>query len=1386
MVTNEGKNNVFRPLRAACLALAFLIMLAVTITGAIAFTGGASGFGGSTYIVSQPQDGGWMQVDGNNLGATTPDALSSSYVIELYPGAGSDSTDDGNADSEGSDTGDGSRDVVSVPSGVETCDDIMCPQTVGMSQPKLNPDTGECYCGGSCGDGHCDSYEASSGTCPQDCSGEGSGGGFLPHNTPPVFNHVDFPEGNVSGTVNASWNVTDPDGDRMSADIFVSEDNGTTWEKTGLGDFADANQDLFVHRLVMDTTTIDDGFYMVKANVTDEHGAETVWTSGIVEVRNEGSGDDRAGDDNETDSDGGNETDDGDDTGNNETGNHAPVFDSVGPFSIEENEELDFKVNAEDPDGDHVEITAESLPEGASFRMHRFRWAPDYEQTSEHQAVFRATDGKDESVMNVSITVNDVDEAPVIRSINGKENRPNFSLMFREGELIDLDVDAYDPEGNNITIGFSGAVDEKGEWQTTDRDSGTYAARITVSDGENEITKTVHLDVMGRRIPGVGACFFADSDGDCIMSSTDYQVPRACVVGRDDLRIQGYTCHDLFDMDGDGIVSSGDISVFKSLVMGLHPHVKGAPAGFGTVDAPESATVGEAFNITVKVTDSGEYGGVKTPRAGIGVEFAVEDGQAELYGRRVSRSRNAWKEYTTGGHVAELTGSKQDSDKWGVAAIQVTPQETGTLIIDLGVEGDPFKGVNEFHKQVEVEVSETQDDNHAPVFEDFGPYTVNESEELSFTVNATDPDGDADRDDLDVSAGNLPIGAVFMDNTFNWTPDYDQAGNYTVTFRATDGQEETYKNTSIQVLDMNRAPVFNHVDFPAGNVSGTVNVSWNVTDPDGDHMTAVIEVSEDNGTTWNDTGLGGWADNNQGLFVHELEADTTTIENGQYVVRATVTDEHGAESVWTSETVEVENNKTENQAPVFDPVDDIRVNETEMIWFNVNATDPEGGNVDLTVENAPEGAIFYNRELVSNISDMFSGMIPEESWDEVYGMFIWIPQYGQAGNYTVTFTASDGEVNSSMDVGIEVLEVPEDQRFNVTLEADPEHGEEPLDVNLTCSVENAEAPYMYTLRVYNGNGSERDMAYGYTENESHTFNMTLEEGNWTGVCQVIDSVERYVNSNEADVMVTEAENSTGNETENHAPVIELDYPENPLSGTVHLNWSITDLEGDNFDWSAEFSQDSMSAWEMADTSSLPNSGIYNLNTTEIDDGEYWVRLNATDEHGAGASELYLLNISSEDDCSGDDSDGDDDGDNDDNDGGGDDDSDSSDSGSGDDDDDDGGGGHSTSSGEWMVDNPNNRDDGEDDEGDEAGILHDGDEDESGHDSGDEDENIQQGTGMEGLTGDAVNEDNDEDDEGSAGSLTALLIMGFGILGLLLTGFWKLHTRGSESAAEEMF
>ncbi|MGE5280409.1 MAG: CARDB domain-containing protein [Deltaproteobacteria bacterium] len=85
--------------------------------------------------------------------------------------------------------------------------------------------------------------------------------------------------------------------------------------------------------------------------------------------------------------------------------------------------------------------------------------------------------------------------------------------------------------------------------------------------------------------------------------------------------------------------------------------------------------------------------------------------------------------------------------------------------------------------------------NQPPVLDAIGDKTVEEGQTLTFTVSASDPDGDP----LVYEAAGLPAGAVFSGQTFAWTPSYYQAGAYNVTFSVTDGKDTAQETIAITV-----------------------------------------------------------------------------------------------------------------------------------------------------------------------------------------------------------------------------------------------------------------------------------------------------------------------------------------------------------------------------------------------------------------------------------------------------------------------------------------------------------------------------------------------------------------------------------------------------------
>ncbi|MCX7797095.1 MAG: cohesin domain-containing protein [Melioribacter sp.] len=121
-------------------------------------------------------------------------------------------------------------------------------------------------------------------------------------------------------------------------------------------------------------------------------------------------------------------------------------------------------------------------------------------------------------------------------------------------------------------------------------------------------------------------------------------------------------------------------------------------------------------------------------------------------------------------------------------------------------------------------------------------FAVNENQTLTITLNGADANT-GDVLTYSYTANPATTGATLTGNVFRWTPNYDQAGAYSVTFKVTDkGGLSASVTVSIVVNNVNRAPVFtaeipNNIVIPVHNVPVPFEFIYRASDPDGDPVT---------------------------------------------------------------------------------------------------------------------------------------------------------------------------------------------------------------------------------------------------------------------------------------------------------------------------------------------------------------------------------------------------------------------------------------------------------------------------------------------------------------------------------------------------------------------
>ncbi|HNI06551.1 MAG TPA: Ig-like domain-containing protein [Thiobacillaceae bacterium] len=174
--------------------------------------------------------------------------------------------------------------------------------------------------------------------------------------------------------------------------------------------------------------------------------------------------------------------------------NQAPVLGALSGKTVAEGATLSFGVTATDADKDVVTITASPLKSWMSFKSNTFTATPGFADSGSYTVTFTASDGKLSSQGSMTITVTDVNQAPVFGTMG--------SFNVSEGGTLSLPVTATDPDGSPVTITATGL---QTSWMSFDGSrftatpdhtkAGSYTLTFTASDGVKQTKSTVTLVV---------------------------------------------------------------------------------------------------------------------------------------------------------------------------------------------------------------------------------------------------------------------------------------------------------------------------------------------------------------------------------------------------------------------------------------------------------------------------------------------------------------------------------------------------------------------------------------------------------------------------------------------------------------------------------------------------------------------------------------------------------------------------------------------------------------------------------------------------------------------------------------------------------------------------
>jgi len=649
-----------------------------------------------------------------------------------------------------------------------------------------------------------------------------------------------------------------------------------------------------------------------------------------------------------------------------------PAITAIPPQTMDEGAHLDVRVEAADPDGDPIVLTAEQLPLNAAFAdstggIGGLTFDPDFTQSGVYQVRIIATSNALADTQLVDITVNNVDLAPVLD--------PILPQTVAEGGHLDVRVSAADFDGDPILLSAeqlplnSAFVDSTGGvgGLTFDPDftqQGFYQVRFIAAANGLADTQLVDISVTGSDLPPVidpilaqvvdeGAhldvrVFATDPDVGDIITLTAELLPLNAAFVDSTGGVGGLT----FDPD---YTQSGPYQVRIIANSNTLADTQLVDITVNNVDLPPVIAP-----VAAQFVDEGAH---------LDVRIAATDPDGDLISLVADQlPLNASFTDSTGG----IGGIMFDPDYTQSGIYQVRVIANSNLLADT--------------QFVDITVNNV---DLPPAIIPLPPQTVMEGQHLDVRIESSDPDGDP----ITLAAEQLPLNAAFVDSTggiggLTFDPDFTQAGLYQVRIIATSNLLADTLLLDITVNEFDLPPVLDPIAAQIMDEGAHLDVRVFATDPDiGDIITLTAEQLPLNAAFVDSTGgIGG------------LTFDPDFTQSGVYQVRIIA----NSNTLADTQLVDITVNNVD-LPPAFDPIAPQTITEGTHLDLRVFAADPDGDAVTLTADQLPLNSAFV---------DSTGGV----------GGLTFDPDFTQAGNYQVRFIATAGSLADTAFADITVLD----------------------------------------------------------------------------------------------------------------------------------------------------------------------------------------------------------------------------------------------------------------------------------------------------------------------------------------------------------------------------
>ncbi len=590
---------------------------------------------------------------------------------------------------------------------------------------------------------------------------------------------------------------------------------------------------------------------------------------------------------------------------------------------VDEGELVKLRLSATDADGDPITYNF-SAP-----LNEKGEWQTTVDDAGVYNVEISASDGKDITKQNIIITVNNVNQAPDLSSINNVE--------VTEGEIADLRLPKTDKDGDLISYSISEPFGNDGIMETEFDDAGVHEIKIEADDGKLKSQKIITLRINDLdRAPKLDSTVFRIREGETFRYALEKTDPDGDPIK---YTLRGFP---------KGAEIIGNEIVWKTNYDSLKDESSWFKKALFYIGASKPKTNFERiYNVEITANSNGRTATStltlilenvnRAPSINYPESVTFNEGEEIILEPKVNDADGDPVRVKYDGFM-ETSRKKTNYETAGIYDLKITASD-GSLIVS---------------KDISLRIANV---NRMPFFNP-NKTKVYESEESIIMLKAEDLDGQKVR----IGEDSIPSGVDFnsRESTLTLTPSYSfvqhskedtrnavvgalnrvfNVKNYekeiTAKMDLNDGEESVVRDYTITVKDVNRAPIMNRIDPITVREGERLYFPVNAIDPDGDPI------------VYRFTGL-----------VRRNNATISYNKWGEYVETVIASDGSFDTSIEVPITV-----INVNRAPEL-KLNAIKISENETVEIKLNGKDPDGDNFTYSLINVPEGMLLVNDSLV--------------------------------------------------------------------------------------------------------------------------------------------------------------------------------------------------------------------------------------------------------------------------------------------------------------------------------------------------------------------------------------------------------------------------------------